>query len=249
MLTVTDNPRTIDEPAPPGPDGKATAARLRGVVHEYGRHPNNLVVLHGIDLDISAGRLTLIMGPSGSGKTTLLTILGLLRRPTEGHVEIAGHQLSALRETELTSFRRRHVSFIFQGFNLLAALTALENVQLALELQGVPDGRTSAEALGLLDRVGLKDRAHHRPSELSCGQQQRVAIARSLASPARLVLADEPTASLDSTSARVIMELLRRQADEEGRAVVVVTHDPRLEQLADNIVHMEDGRVAETPGR
>jgi putative ABC transport system ATP-binding protein len=219
------------------------AVRLRGIMHEYGMATNVLPVLHGIDLDIRRGQLTLLIGPSGSGKTTLLTILGLLRRPTSGSVEINGIDVSSRSETDLTAIRRREVSFIFQSFNLLSALTAQENVQIALNLQGASDQSARAQSRVLLERVGLGDRAHHLPAALSCGQQQRVAIARSLASPGRLVLADEPTSSLDAASARLVMEMLRRQAREEGRAVVVVTHDPRLEQLADRIIRIEDGRI------
>jgi putative ABC transport system ATP-binding protein len=219
------------------------AVRLRDIKHEYGMANNVLTVLHGVDLDIHPGQLTLMIGPSGSGKTTLLTILGLLRRPTSGFVEINGIDVSNRSETELTVIRRKEVSFIFQSFNLLSALTAQENVQIALSLQGANDRSSKARSRELLESVGLGDRMHHLPAALSCGQQQRVAIARSLASPGGLVLADEPTSSLDAASARSVMEMLRQQARNEGRAVVVVTHDPRLEHVADRIIRIEDGRI------
>jgi len=224
------------------------AARLRGVSHEYGRPPNNLAVLDEVDLEIRAGRLTLLMGPSGSGKTTLLTILGLLRRPTRGRVEVGGRDLSDCTEAEWTAIRRREVGFIFQNSNLLTALTAQENVQVVLDLQGQSQRDAASGAMGLLKRVGLADRAEHRPGELSGGQQQRVAIARALASPGSLILADEPTASLDSRSAKTVMALLRELADRDGRAVVVVTHDPRLEPVADDVIRIEDGRIVDCGG-
>ncbi len=224
------------------------AARLCGVSHEYGRAPNNLVVLDEVDLEIQAGKLTLLMGPSGSGKTTLLTILGLLRRPTRGRVEVGGRDLSNCSESDWTAVRRREVGFIFQNSNLLTALTAQENVQVVLDLQGQTQHAAASGAMGLLERVGLADRADHLPSELSGGQQQRVAIARALASPGSLVLADEPTASLDSRSAKTVMELLRSLADQDGRAVVVVTHDVRLKPMADDVVRIEDGRIVSREG-
>jgi putative ABC transport system ATP-binding protein len=219
-------------------------ARLEQVRHSFGRPPHVLEVLHGIDLDIHAEKVTLICGPSGSGKTTLLSILGLLLRPVHGSVFLGGRDLSGLGERELPNIRRQHVSFIFQAFQLLSALTAAENVQVGLALQGVRGRSAKLGALDLLERVGLKDRSDHRPEQLSCGQQQRVAIARALASPARLILADEPTGNLDRDSAHQVSELLRRLADVEKRAVVIVTHDSRLEQFADRVVRIEDGCIS-----
>jgi putative ABC transport system ATP-binding protein len=218
-------------------------ARLRQVTHSFGRPPHVMEVLHDVELDIHARQVTLICGPSGSGKTTLLSILGLLLRPLRGSIEICGRELGRCTETQLPALRRRHVSFIFQSFQLLGALTAAENVQVGLELQGVGGRDAALGALDLLARVDLQDRAAHRPGQLSCGQQQRVAIARALASSAPLVLADEPTGNLDSESARQVSELLRRLADAENRAVVIVTHDPRLERIADRIVWLEDGSI------
>ncbi len=221
----------------------AAAMRLRGIAKSFGRPTRMIEVLHGIDLDVRSGRLMLLMGPSGSGKTTLLTIMGLLQRPTGGTVEIEGRDVSGLTEAELPSLRRRHVSFVFQAFNLLGSLTAAENVQVAIELQGVRGRQARRQSLDLLDRVGLSDRADHWPAELSGGEKQRVGVARALASPAGIMLADEPTGNLDGETSRCVVDLLRRLAHEEGRAVVVVTHDPRLEPLADRVVRIEDGRI------
>lgn len=223
--------------------GNTCIARLRGIVHVYGKPPHRVQVLHGIDLDICSGEMTLIRGHSGSGKSTLLSILGLLMRPTRGSVELCARALSDLGERELTACRREQVSFVFQGFNLLSALTAAENVQVGLVLQGAEQREAEAGAMELLERVGLGDRSTHRPRQLSCGQQQRVAIARALASPAPLLLADEPTANLDSRNAAQVSELLRELAHEDRRAVVAVTHDPRMQAYADRVIDIADGKV------
>jgi putative ABC transport system ATP-binding protein len=220
-----------------------TIARLSGIDHCFGRPPHRVEVLRDVELSIVAGEMTLIMGPSGSGKTTLISIMGLLIRPTHGTVELHGCDLTGWSESRLPVARRTHVSFIFQSFNLLSALTASENVQVSLGLQGVGGQDASRGADDLLARVGLGDRARHKPSQLSCGQQQRVAIARALASPAPLLLADEPTGNLDSSNANDVILLLQSLAREEHRAVVVVTHDPRLEEFADRIISLEDGRI------
>jgi putative ABC transport system ATP-binding protein len=219
------------------------AARLHQITHSFGRPPHVMEVLHGIDLEVHPNQVTLICGPSGSGKTTLLSILGLLLPPVYGSVEICGREFAHCTEAQLTALRRQYVSFVFQGFQLLDALTAAENVQVGLELQGVRGRDASLGALDLLERVGLQDRAVHRPGQLSCGQQQRVAIARALASSAPLILADEPTGNLDGESARQVSELLRELADVENRAVVIVTHDARLERIADRVVQLEDGCI------
>jgi len=218
-------------------------ARLRGVSHTYGKPPHLLEVLREINLDIHSRQLTMIKGHSGSGKTTLLSILGLLLRPTRGAVEICDRVMSERSESDLTACRRGHVSFIFQGFNLLSSLTAAENVRVGLAMQGVAGRDAELGALELLERVGLSDREHHRPRQLSCGQQQRVAIARALASPAPLLLADEPTANLDERNALQVSELLRELAHVDSRAVIVVTHDPRMTAYADRIVEIENGTI------
>ena len=216
---------------------------LSGVTRSFGMAPHSVEAVQGVDLTISAGQFALIVGPSGSGKTTLLTIMGLLLPPTAGSVTLFGHDVSRGSETSLAALRRRHVSFIFQSFNLLSALTAMENVQIGLELQGLRRREALGRSQELLERVGLAARAGHRPADLSGGEKQRVGVARALGSPAELLLADEPTGSLDRGTARPVVELLRRMAHEDGRAVVVVTHDLRLEPLADRIIRMEDGRI------
>jgi ABC-type lipoprotein export system ATPase subunit len=217
--------------------------RIRGVTKSFGRPPHGVDALQGVDLDIHAAQLTLVMGPSGSGKTTLLTILGLLQRPTAGMVWIDGRDVTGCAESELPAFRRRYVSFIFQAFNLLSALTAAENVQIGLELRGIRGQKAVSRSMSLLEQVGLGHRAGHRPAELSGGEKQRVGVARALASPAPLILADEPTGNLDGRTSQHVVDLLRGLARQEGRAVVMVTHDPRLEALADRLVRMEDGRI------
>jgi putative ABC transport system ATP-binding protein len=217
--------------------------QLREVTKSFGNPACEVEVLHGIDLDIETGELTFVTGPSGSGKTTLLTIAGLLLRPTTGAVRIGGRDVTRLTEAELPAIRRRHVGFVFQGFNLLSALTAAENVQIGLELQGMRGREAVSRSLELLDRVGLGDRSHHRPAELSGGEKQRVGVARALASPAGLILADEPTGNLDRKTSQRVVDLLRSLTREERRSVVIVTHDARLEPFADRIVQIEDGRV------
>ncbi|MCO5167105.1 MAG: ABC transporter ATP-binding protein [Planctomycetes bacterium] len=216
--------------------------RVEGLTKTYGQGEAAVQVLHGVDLSLRAGELTLVMGPSGSGKTTLVSILGLLLRPTAGRVWVQGQDVTDLDERTLPLLRRRRLAFVFQAFNLFEALTAQENVELGLQLAGLGARARAARARELLAEVGLADRAHHVPQDLSGGQKQRVAIARALGAPGRILLADEPTGALDSTNGQRVMELLRGAAD-AGRAVVVVTHDPRLLSLADRVVTIEDGRV------
>lgn len=220
----------------------AEVLRVERLSKTYGSGETAVQVLHGIDLSLRAGELTLIMGPSGSGKTTLVSILGLLLRPTAGRVVVQGRDVTGEDERTLPLLRRKQIAFVFQAFNLFEALTALENVELGLQLAGITGRAQRARALELLAEVGLSDRAHHVPQDLSGGQKQRVAIARALGSPGSVLLADEPTGALDSTNGARVMELLRRAAD-AGRAVVVVTHDPRVEALADRIITIEDGRI------
>jgi putative ABC transport system ATP-binding protein len=232
----------LTKPAKTVGTGRVVVA-LSAVTRSFGTAPQCVEAVHGTDLAINAGQFVLIVGPSGSGKTTLLTIMGLLLPPTTGSVTVLGHDVSRGSEASLGTLRRRHVSFIFQSFNLLSALTAAENVQVGLELQGIRGREARQWSQELLARVGLEARAEHRPAEMSGGEKQRVGIARALGSPAELLLADEPTGSLDGGTARPVVELLRRTAHEDGRAVVVVTHDLRLEPLADRIIRMEDGRI------
>lgn len=201
-----------------------------------------------IDLHVDVGEVVLIMGPSGSGKTTLLLMLGAMLRPTSGSVVIDGVDLATAPERRLPALRARHLGFIFQDFNLLSALTALENVELACNLAGTTGRAAHTRATTLLDRVGLAHRLEFRPDQLSGGEKQRVAVARALANNPTLLLADEPTANLDSSHGRDIARLLRRLADEDGRSIIMVSHDDRLREVADRILWLEDGHFQELAG-
>jgi putative ABC transport system ATP-binding protein len=221
-----------------------TVIRARGLGKIYREGATELRALQGVDLDVRAGELTLLMGPSGSGKTTLLSILGCILRRSEGTLEVLGKEVSTLPERDLPRIRRETFGFVFQGFNLFPALTAAENVALALDVRGVRTTAARKRAEELLGEVGLAQKMRSFPADLSGGQKQRVAIARALASDPPILLADEPTAALDSTSGRAVIELLQRLARVHGRAVVMVTHDPRVLSFGDRIIHLEDGRIA-----
>jgi putative ABC transport system ATP-binding protein len=223
-------------------DGKPVI-RTRGISKVYREGANEFRALSDVDLDIHGGQLTLLMGPSGSGKTTLLSILGCILRASGGRLELLGEDVSSLLEKELPRIRRDVIGFVFQGFNLFPALSAAENVALAMDVRGTSGAKARQVAEELLVQVGLQDRMHAFPADLSGGQKQRVAIARALAGDPPILLADEPTAALDSTSGRSVIELLQRLAHEHGRAVVMVTHDPRVLSYGDRILHLEDGRL------
>ncbi|MEV4104749.1 ABC transporter ATP-binding protein [Nonomuraea sp. NPDC049649] len=220
------------------------AAAARGLTKTYGRGDAQVHALCGVDLDLPRGRFTAIMGPSGSGKSTLMHCLAGLDQPSGGTVTVAGTDLGSLGDDALTVFRREHVGFVFQSFNLLPMLTAAENIVLPLELGGrrVDDAvrkrvRTLADALGVADRLG------HRPAELSGGQQQRIAIARALITEPVLLFADEPTGNLDSATSAEVLRQLRRSARELGQTVVMVTHEREAARYADDVVTMRDGRI------
>ena len=202
--------------------------------------------LRGVDLALHAGEVLLLLGPSGSGKTTLLSIMGCILQATSGRVIVGGRDVARAAERDLPAVRLRHFGFVFQGFNLFPALTAAENVEIALGLKGVRGRAARAAALEALAAVGLADKASALPANLSGGQKQRVAIARALAGDPSIILADEPTAALDSTSGQLVMDLLRSLASQHERAVVIVTHDSRTFRYADRIVAIEDGRLAST---
>lgn len=222
---------------------KDVVIRAEGVTKIYGEGATAFRALTDVDLEIRAGELTLLMGPSGSGKTTLLSILGCILRGTAGSLEVLGERVDELPERQLPRIRRDAIGFVFQGFNLFPALTAVENVSLALDVRGMRQADAEARAAKLIREVGLAEKAKSYPADLSGGQKQRVAIARALAGDPPIVLADEPTAALDSTSGKNVIELLRRLAHEHGRAVVMVTHDPRVLNYGDRIIHLEDGRI------
>jgi putative ABC transport system ATP-binding protein len=203
-----------------------------------------LEVLKHIDFDACHGEVTMVMGPSGSGKSTLIAALSGLLRPDDGRVMALGQDLWNLRGGRIDRFRLDHCGFIFQGFNLFSALTALQQVTVVLRYQGVPARQARARAADTLAEVGLEKRMHQRPSELSGGEKQRVAIARALAKQPTLMFADEPTSALDGENGQIVIRLLRRAATQHGAAVIAVTHDHRLESFADRIIHIDDGRIA-----
>lgn len=227
---------------------KNTIIRAKGLSKIYREGTTELRALHEVDLDVRGGELTLLMGPSGSGKTTLLSILGCILRATDGKLEVLGEDVGSLAESELPRVRREAIGFVFQGFNLFPTLTAAENVALSLDVRGVRGAAAKKRSEELLSEVGLAEKARSFPADLSGGQKQRVAIARALAGDPPILLADEPTAALDSTSGRTVIELLQRLARGHGRAVVMVTHDPRVLPYGDRIIHLEDGRIVREEG-
>ncbi len=200
-------------------------------------------VLKNVDFDARHGDVTMVMGPSGSGKSTLVAALSGLLRPDQGEVRALGQSLWDLPSGRLDRFRLDHCGFIFQGFNLFSALTALQQVATVLKYQGRTPEEARRIAVEVLTEVGLADRMNQRPSELSGGEKQRIAIARALAKQPQLLFADEPTSALDGENGQVVIRLLRRAAKQHGAAVVCVTHDPRLEAYADRVIHIEDGRI------
>ena len=220
------------------------AVRCRGVTKVFGAGGSQTLALRGVDLDVAPGGLTFLVGPSGCGKTTLLSVIAGLLDRTAGEVRVLGEDPSAWDDRRRTLFRRANVGFVFQQYNLLPSLTAAENAAVPLIAAGQPRREAVARARALLDRLGMAARADALPSQLSGGQQQRVALARGLIHEPRLLLADEPTSALDADSGLAVMSLLAEVAVAPGRAVLVVTHDPRIYRFADAVVHLEDGRVA-----
>src|SRR5574338_825876 len=228
----------------PGMPVMRSLARLVAAGKIYGAGETSVTALADASRDIVPGGVTLIEGPSGSGKTTLISILGLLLKPTSGEVWIEGSNVAGLTERDLPPLRARNFGFVFQGFNLFPALTALDNVAMAIQMKDPRVKRPRDEARRLLELVGLGPRAHHLPGDLSGGRKQRVAMARALGGNPPIIVGDEPTAALDTKTALSVMELLRELASSQGRAVVVVTHDPRLERFADRVIHVEDGHIS-----
>jgi putative ABC transport system ATP-binding protein len=224
-----------------GNGGPGDAVRLDSVGKVYGGAGNGVVALDGVTIGFPKGSFTAVMGPSGSGKTTLLHAAAGLDRPTSGSVVLDGRQLSGLGETALTKLRRERVGFVFQAFNLLPALTVLQNVTLPLRLAGRRPDR--ARVAQVIRQVGLADRLDHRPGELSGGQQQRVAIARALVTRPAVIFADEPTGALDTGAAREVLGLLRESVRAAGQTVVMVTHDPMAASYADRVVFLADGHI------
>ncbi len=222
---------------------KKSIIKLQDVWKTYCIGTIKVNALCGLNLDIYDGEFIVIQGPSGSGKSTLMNIIGCLDIPTKGRVSLAGQDISLLSESDLASIRGKQIGFIFQTFNLLPALSALENVMLPMTFQGVPKHERFDKAKFLLELVGLGDRLNHKPSELSGGQGQRVAIARSLANNPKVILADEPTGNLDSISGRLVMNHLKMLNRKEKKTVIVVTHDLSWIKYADRVVHIMDGDI------
>ncbi len=224
-----------------GSPRRGVAVRGENLIKVYRKGGLEVQALRGVTVGFEPGTITAVMGPSGSGKTTLLNLLGGVDRPTGGIVHHGDVRVDTMSDEELDRHRLLNVGFVFQTFNLIPTLTALENVELPMALVGVPRERRRERALELLDRVGLKARAEHRPGEMSGGEQQRLAIAIALANDPPIVLADEPTAELDYDNARAVVELLIELAHDYGKTVVVTTHDPRVAIRTDSIVRLEDG--------
>jgi putative ABC transport system ATP-binding protein len=217
--------------------------RTVGLARRYKMGDTFVDALRGVDLEIARGEFVALVGPSGSGKSTVLNLIGGLDRPTAGEIWIDGVELSASDEKALTRHRRQHVGFVFQSFNLLPRLTAEENVALPLMFSGVAENERRARARTLLERVGLGARLTHCPTQLSGGEQQRVAIARALVGQPALLLADEPTGTLDTTTGGEIMRLLKDLNQEHGLTLLVVTHDPEVAAFADRVIRLRDGQV------
>jgi putative ABC transport system ATP-binding protein len=215
----------------------------RGVTKVYGSGDAQVHALGGVDVQVAEGEMLAIMGRSGSGKSTLLTILGGVDVPTDGQVLLEGKDLSAMTDDQRTLIRRQRIGFVFQAFNLLPIFTALENVSLPLELDGMPQAEARRRALEKLELVGMGKRKDHIPGKLSGGEQQRVAIARALVIEPAILLADEPTGNLDSVNGEKVTAMLRNLTEEHGQTIVLVTHDPGMAAKADRVIHLADGHV------
>ncbi len=233
------------QPAPAtAPTGNA-AVRCRGVVKVYGGGTSRVVALRGVDLQVDQGELLMLVGPSGSGKTTLISVIAGILDQDEGDCRVFDHDFRKMPSSEKTRYRGKTIGFVFQSFNLIPTLTAAENIAVPLLLNGWKRSRAVQRAREILDRVRLADRSRSLPAELSGGEQQRVAIARSLVHEPRLIVCDEPTSSLDQDTGQRVIELLREVAVREDRALIIVTHDSRIFKFSDRMARMNDGRVVE----
>ena len=216
--------------------------RMRGIVKRfYVGQPNELEILHGIDLDVNEGEFVSIVGASGSGKSTLMNMIGALDRPTEGTYWLDGTDVEDAADDELSQIRNRKIGFVFQNFNLISRTNALRNVELPMMYAGVPQKKRTQRAEELLDLVGMADRMLHQPNELSGGQKQRVAIARAMANDPAIILADEPTGALDSKTGRMVMDLFHQLNREQGKTIVLITHNQELAEETGRILTMRDG--------
>lgn len=219
------------------------AIETHGLSKTYGSGDVAVAAVKNVDLQLHEGKVIGLFGPSGSGKTTLLSMLGCLLRPTEGSLQLYGTDITSLHEKDLPQIRKKYVSFIFQGFNLFPALTAFENVLLALHVKGERGLAAKKRTNSILEEVGLADRGNFLPRDLSGGQKQRVSIARALATASPVILADEPTANLDHINGRKVMNMLRVLATQKAKCVIVATHDIRIADLFDHVLQMEDGQI------
>ena len=222
---------------------------VKGITKDYRLGKTTVHALRGLDLEVERGEIVALMGPSGSGKSTLMHILGALDAPTDGMARFEGSDLAELSENQLVTMRGKKVGFVFQTFNLIQTLSAQRNVELPMIFQGVSKRLRSQRARDLLTKVGLADRMKHRPNELSGGERQRVAIARALANDPEIVLADEPTGNLDSETGKAILDLLKRLSQDEGKTMILVTHDPDVAAIAHRTIRLRDGRVVEEVDR
>lgn len=218
--------------------------RMRGIYKRfYIGQPNELEILHGIDLDVMPGEFLSIVGPSGSGKSTLMNLIGVLDRPTEGQYILDGTTVSTAKDDQLSAIRNKSIGFVFQNFNLIARTNAQKNVELPMMYAGVPAGKRASRARELLAMVDMADRMNHQPNELSGGQKQRVAIARAMANDPAIILADEPTGALDSKTGRMVMDLFHKLNREQGKTIILITHNQELAEETDRFVTMRDGRL------
>jgi putative ABC transport system ATP-binding protein len=214
----------------------------------FGRGTTEVLALDRVSLSLDAGEFLMLMGPSGSGKTTLLAVLGCILKPTSGHIRLLGRDVSALSSMALARLRGESIGFVFQGFNLLSALTAWENVALVGDFLFRRPRNIRARSIEILKSIGLGQRIYHLPADLSAGEKQRVAFARALVNSPRIILADEPTANLDAENRDIVVGLLRQAVQTDNVSVIIATHDERISQVADRIVRIEDGRLAGDPG-
>lgn len=242
-MQTTASTLTSEDDAPGG-----VILEVRGLTKVFGSGPTAVRAVDGVDLSVRRGEIVLVMGPSGSGKTTLLTMIGGLLRPTSGTVRIDGHEVTSMKESDLPGIRRRLVGFVFQSFNLLEALNARENVEVALNLGGKSGRDARQKAEEALTGLGMQARLNFKPRTLSGGEKQRVSIARALVNGPELILADEPTANLDSKHGHDVVALLRDIAKRQGRTVIIVSHDHRIRETADRVLWLEDGRIKDIGG-
>jgi putative ABC transport system ATP-binding protein len=227
----------------------STLVSLKNVVKRYQRGKQSVEVLHGVNLSIEQGEFLALMGPSGSGKTTLLNLIAGLDQPTEGEVTVAGERIDRLSGGKLAKWRARHIGFVFQFYNLLPVLSAARNVEVPLLLTNLSSAQRKQNVRAVLELVGLADRASHKPGELSGGQQQRVSIARALVADPTLLVCDEPTGDLDRENAEEILKLLQTLNRQQGKTIIMVTHDPLAADHASRILHLDKGRLVDSPAR